>query len=98
MYKDLTGILDEFRSRTRKMWENPTGESFREMETLVLQRQSAIGSVLCALTVKLLAWTESFPPGTNGQLSRKAAFVIAEMKYGLGSVISPNARARSSAT
>ena len=86
MFSDVAGVLDEFRRQTERMWESPTAASYRAMEALIASLQTRIGEVLCALTVKMLAWTEKFPPEAGGQLSAKAAFVISEMKYGLGGI------------
>lgn len=86
LYEDVVGVLDDFRQRTEHMWENLSGEHYRQMEAMVLDHQARIGEILCALTVKMMAWDAKFPVAGDGQLSAKAAFVIAEMKHGLSDV------------
>lgn len=86
LYEDVVGVLDDFRGRTENMWDNLSGAHYREMERMVLDRQARIGEILCALTVKMTAWDAKFPVAGDGQLSAKAAFVIAEMKQGLSTL------------
>lgn len=84
LYSDVSGVLGRFRSNTESMWESPTAEDYRRMEDMILGLQAHIGKVLCALTVKMLAWQKMFPrEADETQLSAKAAFVVSEMKYGL---------------
>ena len=65
------------------MWENLSAEYYRQMESMVIGQQTRIGEILCALTVKMMAWDARFPVAGDGQLSAKAAFVVGEMKHGL---------------
>lgn len=83
LYNDVVGVLEDFRKRTENMWENMSANYYRKMESMVIEQQSRIGKILCALTVKLAAWNAEFPVPSDGQLSAKAAFLVAEMKYGL---------------
>lgn len=87
LYTNIAGILDEFRETTETMWDDPNADSYRETEEMIINLQAHIGEVLCALTVKLLAWQSKFrSDGGEGRLAAKAAFVVSEMKYGLDSI------------
>lgn len=79
-----TDTLDKFRDRTENMWENPTGERYREMERLVLDHQEQIGEIICALTVKTDAWAREFPEkNEQSRLADKTAFITSDIKFGL---------------
>jgi RNAse (barnase) inhibitor barstar len=60
LFSDVTGVLDDFRQRTEHMWDNLSAETYREMEILVRNHQVRLGAILCALTVKMLAWAIGF--------------------------------------
>ena len=48
------------------MWRDLTAERFRKIEALISRYHTSIGGVLCALSVKMSAWTSQFP-NADGQ-------------------------------
>ncbi len=86
LFDEVAGVLTMFRTRTEDMWDNISGERYRQMERMVLDHQTKIGAILCALTVKFIAWEEKFPSSTKGWLSERADFVIRTMKHGLNDI------------
>ncbi len=88
--KSTTGevrhILGMFESRTANMWDNPSAEKFRAMKDLVIEYQCLIGGALCAVTVKLDAWSEKFRFKAPGAIHRRVEFIMSEMRYGLDQI------------
>ena len=58
---NITGRLESFDKSTSDMWRNLSAERFRKIEQLITSYHTTIGGVLCALSVKLNAWTNQFP-------------------------------------
>ena len=54
---NITGRLESFDKSTSDMWRNLSAERFRKIEQLITSYHTTIGGVLCALSVKLNAWT-----------------------------------------
>ena len=80
---NITGRLESFDKSTADMWRNLSAERFRKIEELILSYHTAIGGVLCALSVKMNAWTLQFPaPGAAGPV-RRAAFIMSDMRQGI---------------
>jgi hypothetical protein len=87
LFGDVNSVIGDFRRRLERLWDNPTADHYRRIETTVLAKRPDIGAVLCALSVKLNAWHDRFPPEKSGQLAAKIAFILSEMKQGLEHVV-----------
>lgn len=83
MMADVSGRIESFERGTRDMWNNLTVERFRKIETAIKDYQVNIASVLCALSVKMAAWTRLFPTGTSAGPVRRAEFIMSEMRQGI---------------
>jgi len=80
---NVTGRLESFNKSTADMWRNLSAERFRKIEQLILSYHTVIGGVLCALSVKINAWTKNFPrPDAAGPV-RRAAFIMSDMRQGI---------------
>ena len=80
---NITGRLESFDKSTADMWRNLSAARFRKIEQLILGYHPVIGGVLCALSVKMNAWTRQFPaPGVAGPV-RRAAFIMSDMRQGI---------------
>ena len=53
---------------TEEMWNNLSSQSFRRIESMIQDSYMDIGNILCALTVKMDAWTRRFPNPNAGKL------------------------------
>jgi hypothetical protein len=80
---NVTGSLESFERSTGDMWRDLTAERFRKIERLVQGYHTSIGGVLCALSVKMNAWTRLFPNPSVGGPVRRAAFIMSDMRAGI---------------
>ncbi|HEY4075527.1 MAG TPA: hypothetical protein VGM26_01220 [Rhizomicrobium sp.] len=78
----ITGKIESFERSTNDMWRDLTAERFRRIETLVSRYHTSIGGALCALSVKMSAWTNQFPT-SSGSVGRRAAFIMSDMRQGI---------------
>ncbi len=83
---EIGGILDIFQVRTLDMWHDMTADGFQQMNGLVKSYQTHVGGSLCAITVKMNAWSKAFPVIDARGLSYRADFIMNEMWDGLQSV------------
>lgn len=79
----ITGRLENFDRSTADMWRNLNGERFRKISRLIRNYHTSIGGVLCALTVKMDAWSRLFPDPSAGGPVRKAEFIVTELRQGV---------------
>lgn len=79
----ITGRFENFERGTKHMWDNLSAERFRRVEALIKGYHTTIGGVLCALSVKMDAWSELFPNMQVGGPGRRAEFIMSEMKQGM---------------
>ncbi len=79
----ITGRFENFDRGTKHMWDNVSAERFRQVEALIKGYHTTIGGVLCALSVKMDAWSELFPNMEVGGPGRRAEFIMTEMKQGM---------------
>ncbi|MGE3334653.1 MAG: hypothetical protein AB7I36_13485 [Rhodospirillaceae bacterium] len=79
----VTGRLESFDRHTKDMWNNLSADRFRKIETVIKAFHTMMGGILCALTVKLDAWTELFPSRTAGAPGRRGDFILNDMRHGL---------------
>jgi hypothetical protein len=65
------------------MWDNLSAERFRKIEKLIKTYHVTMGGILCALTVKMDAWSKMFPRPDSGSPARRAEFIMTDMRQGL---------------
>lgn len=82
MMSSITGRFENFDRSTKDLWNNLTAERFRKVETAITSYHTTIGGVLCALSVKIDAWSASFPYKNSGGPIKRAEFIRSEMKQG----------------
>jgi hypothetical protein len=80
---DVGDVIEDFKYRTVKMWEDISAAQFKAMSELVHFYQTRIGASLCAAAAKVSAWDERFPPDQQASQSARAAFVHSDMAPGL---------------
>jgi len=85
----VTGKIESFERSTNDMWRDLSAERYRKIEALVSRYHTTIGGALCALSVKLGAWTSQFP-NTSGGVGRRAAFIMSDMRQGIEHLRAPN--------
>jgi hypothetical protein len=90
----LKTVMARLRSRfarfdacTTDLWSNVTAERFRKVQELIVGDHTTIGGVLCALTVKMDAWSRMFPSKEVGGPMKRAGFILAEMCPGFERII-----------
>ena len=82
----VTGRLEDFDNSTKNLWENVSAARFRQVEEVIRSYHTAIGGVLCALTVKIETWARMFPHKTSGGPQKRAEFIMAEMRQGIDKI------------
>lgn len=80
---EVGSVLDMFGARTEAMWEDISGQQFNAMDMMIKEFQTKIGGALCALTVKMNAWTEMFPDQGTWGLAKRADFIMSDMRQGM---------------
>ena len=78
----VSGLFEHFEHITSGMWDDLTADRFRELEATIRSYHTTIGGVLCALSVKISAWSRVFPERHVGGLMKRAEFVLLEMRQG----------------
>jgi hypothetical protein len=78
----ITGKIESFERSTNDMWRDLNADRFKRIEALVARYHTSIGGALCALSVKLTAWTNQFPNATGG-VGRRAAFIMSDIRQGI---------------
>ncbi|MDP6259428.1 MAG: hypothetical protein QGH63_10105, partial [Rhodospirillales bacterium] len=71
-----------FAQSADEMWEDINEESFVDFKILVESNHTAIGAILCTLTIKMSAWKERFPNRSVGGPIKHAEFIRSEMRQG----------------
>ena len=79
---NITGKVESFERSTNDMWQELSAEKFRKIEALISQYHTSVGGALCAMSVKITAWTEQFPDNSGG-VGRRAAFLMSDMRQGI---------------
>jgi hypothetical protein len=82
MLSSVTGKIESFERSTNDMWRDLTADRFQRIETLVSHYHTSIGGALCAMSVKMDAWTSQFP-NSSGGVARRAAFIMSDMRQGI---------------
>lgn len=75
-------LFEEFDSHSKDFWNDVSAERFREVEALIAGYHTTIGSVLCALSVKTIAWHNLFPSRSVGGPVKRSEFIMTEMRQG----------------
>ena len=68
------------------MWRDMAADGFQKMNGLMKSYQTQVGGSLCAITVKMNAWSKAFPVMGASDLFYRADFIMNEMRDGLQSV------------
>ena len=76
--------LNTFDYGSRNMWAEIDAARFHKFRDLVQNSHTKLGSVLCALSIKMDAWQQEFPDPEFGGPMKRAEFIITEMQQGLG--------------
>jgi hypothetical protein len=79
---NISGKIESFERSTNDMWRDLSAERFQRIEALISRYHTSIGGALCALSVKMTAWTDQFPNATGG-VGRRAAFIMSDMRQGI---------------
>ena len=79
----VRGRFNKFDTSTKEMWNNVSSQSFRRIESMIQGSYKDIGKILCALSVKMDAWTRQFPSPDAGGSMKRAEFINSEIRLGL---------------
>lgn len=80
---NIAARFETFDRQTREMWSNISAERFRQVQDMIRSYHTAIGGILCALTVKMNAWAIHFPNPGAGAPIRRGEFIMSEMRQGI---------------
>lgn len=83
MMAAVTGRFETFERYTGSMWKHVDAARFRQVKSFIEDYHTTIGATLCAVTVKMAAWTRLFPNKDVGGPARRSEFIIGEMKQGI---------------
>ncbi len=79
---NISGRFENFERGTKNMWDNVSAERFHRVEKLISGYHTTIGGILCALSVKMTAWSRLFPDANVGGPGKRAEFIMIEMRQG----------------
>ena len=82
----ITGRLEDFDRSTKDLWDDVSAARFRRVEQVIKSYHTAIGGVLCALTVKMESWSRFFPHKRAGGPARRAEFIMSQMRQGIENI------------
>ena len=88
MLSNITGKIESFERSTNDMWRDLTADKFQKIEALVSRYHTSIGGALCAMSVKMAAWSNEFPNASGG-VGRRAAFLMSDMIQGIEHLQAP---------
>jgi len=80
--KLLNGRFEMVDTTTNKMWDEFSAERFRDVENMIQNNHVIMGGVLCALSVKMDAWSKRFPDRDAGGPIRRADYIVSDMRQG----------------
>jgi hypothetical protein len=83
----VTRTLATFGTLSDTLWTDLTPAKFSQLRAMVHSTQLTVGSVLCALTVKLSAWQERFPKNERARPRERIDFIMNEMREGLHAIV-----------
>ena len=90
----LQGIIERLRTvvntrfagfdrEARDMWLDVNAERFGRFKALIEGNHTTMGGALCALSVKMNAWSQKFPSREAGGPMKRADFIVTEMRQGM---------------
>lgn len=79
----VTGRLESFDRHTKDMWNDLSADRFRKIESVIKTFHTMMGGILCALTVKMDAWTALFPNRRAGSPGRRSDFILNDLRHGM---------------
>lgn len=79
----VRGRFKKFDASTKEMWNNVSSQSFHRIESMIESSHKDIGKILCALTVKMDAWSRKFSSRNTGGPMKRAEFISSEIRQGL---------------
>jgi hypothetical protein len=86
-FKGMTGnVLRHFKTfdeMSKTMWDSDGPEAMGNFGSSIRGSQTALGGILCALTVKMNDWQSHFPHQDVGGPMKWADYVVNEMRQGL---------------
>jgi len=84
--KKIREVLAErfaiFSQSTEAMWQNMSAEQFSDFKRLVEENHSALGGLLCTLTVKMQDWDRKFPMNSTAGPGRWSDHIMMDMRQG----------------
>ncbi len=83
MMAAVTGRFETFERYTGSMWKSVDAARFRQVKCFIEDYHTTIGATLCAVSVKMSAWTRMFPNKDVGGAVRRSEFIGGEMKQGI---------------
>ncbi len=83
LVSDMITVIEMFKIRTSHMWDNLSFESFSKLKDLVIGYQTSFGGALCAIAVKMSAWSKEFPEPDTIAPIRCADFILWQMRPGI---------------
>ena len=84
--KTLEKLFGMFDHRLGDVWNDLNAERFRDMKGAIEHHHTTVGGLLCALNVKMRAWSREFPDPEVGGLIRRGEFLLTEIKQGMESI------------
>lgn len=81
------GRVEKFDRVTNALWADVSAQRFREVKEMIQSYHTAVGGVLCALTVKIKAWAAQFPNPESVGAKRRADFLMSDMKQGIEKIL-----------
>ncbi len=86
LISEMTTVLEMFESRTFDMWNDLSSVNFLKMKDMILGYQTSFGGALCAIAVKMAAWSEEFPKKQAVAPIRYADFIRSQMRPGIETI------------
>ncbi len=83
----ITGRFENFDLSSKDMWNNISAERFQKVKAMIVGYHTSIGGVLCALTVKMSAWSRLFPTAGVGGPMKRSEFVMLELRQGIENIL-----------
>ena len=71
-----------FGESSLQMWDDMSPEAFNEFRESVHKSHSMMGSMMCALAIKMNSWVERFPSSEDSGPMRRADFILTDMGQG----------------
>ena len=90
----LQATMDRFRAvvntrfagfdrEAKDMWLDVNADRFHRFRALVAGNHTTLGGILCALNVKMTAWSQKFPNREAGGPLMRADYIVTEMRRGM---------------